>query len=270
MIHDQLQRDGFALVKEAIDGPTVAAVRHAVESVISSSRSADLLRCPDGNVRKLTYPLDKDPAFLPAVAHPGILGLALAISPNPSELVLTWEDVLVKPSRVGLAVPIHQDLALQCPTGGVFSLGVHLDDADDNPVWFLPGSHRRGPMTRDQLPASTSGFVAVRPRAGDVVVHDVLAAHYSDANTSSRSRHTWYLEFRTKSQLRDGPWNAEWVAARRGILFHAAAARGDGVWPPLGPGESREGWLGTPARLRVPHVGDGVEYDVTGPYYHFA
>jgi ectoine hydroxylase-related dioxygenase (phytanoyl-CoA dioxygenase family) len=269
MYRNELHRVGFALVEGAVDPITIANLRRAVETVITTSDSPDLLRAADGHVRKLTYPLDKHSAFLPALAHPGILELALAISPDPEGLVLTWEDVLVKPACVGLAVPIHQDLALQCVTGGVFSLGVHLDDADDNPVCFLPGSHRGGPLTRSDLPTRDASFVAVRPRAGDIVIHDVLTVHYSDANIGPRPRHTWYLEFRTQAQLRNGPWDARWIAARRAILFHAAARRASGPWPPLAPGETREEWLCDPPCLRVPHVVGGIEYDSASPYYHF-
>jgi hypothetical protein len=211
------------------------------------------------------------------LAHPRLVGLASEISPRADELLLTWEDVLHKPALHGEAVPVHQDLAMQSLPGPVYSLGVHLDDAADNPVWFLPGSHRLGPQTRDQVHAlrARGGFVPLAPRPGDVLIHDVLCVHSSDANTSPRPRTTWYLEFRTLSQLRaDGRWPERWAQQRRALLFHACAARQaaglDVSWPALGPGETVAGWLERPAELRVPHVDHGVEYDLTSPWYHFA
>ena len=55
--------------------------------------------------------------------------------------------------------------------------------------------------------------------------------------------------------------------------FEPAARQAAGlevVWPELGPGETVEGWLERPTELRIPHVGHGVEYDTTSPWYHFA
>jgi ectoine hydroxylase-related dioxygenase (phytanoyl-CoA dioxygenase family) len=273
----QLARDGVVTVQQVVDEELLASIRAAIGTVLDGPGSADLLRADSGSVRKITYPLSLDRRFLTALAHPGLLGLAVAISPEPEQLVLTWEDVLHKAPRNGEAVPVHQDLAMQSLPGPVYSLGVHLDDAIENPIWFLLGSHRFGPQTAEQVKAlgRRGGFVAVAPRAGDVVIHDALCVHRSDANTGSAPRSTWYLEFRTTRQLvADGRWPASWARQRRALLFHACAARAQQglatVWPPLGPGESIDGWLREPMVLRVPHVSHGVEYDVASPWYHFA
>lgn len=268
----RLARDGYVHLRHQLEPQLVADLKAAVWDVLSQE-SPDLLRAPDGHVRKLTYPLDKHPAFLVALAHPRILGLALLLSPRPEQLVLSWEDVLLKPGGVGLPVPVHQDLALQWHGGGVFSLGIHLDDAAQNPVEFSPGSQAGGPLTREQVRAHTGPFVPVAPSAGDIVAHDVLVVHRSGPNRASEPRSTWYLEFRTLDQLAAGPWPEEWALDRRAILFHAVAARRDAGlaadWPPLGPGESVHAWLARPRRLRIPHVGDGVDYDPSSPWFHF-
>lgn len=273
----QLASDGVATVPRVLDEEFLAPVRAAVAALLRESQSADVLRSDAGTVRKLTYPLAMDRRFLVALAHPKLLELALAISPAPEQLVLTWEDILHKAPLTGEAVPVHQDLALQSLPGPVFSLGVHLDDATDNPIWFLRGSHRLGPQSAEEVRAlrARGGFTAVAPLAGDVVIHDVLCVHYSERNTVSKPRNTWYLEFRTLHQLAaDGRWPRSWAHQRRALLFHACAARHEQglptAWPPLGPGETLEGWLQEPPVLRVPHVSHGVDYDVTSPWYHFA
>lgn len=267
-----LQRNGYLHLEGQIEQRVVGALREAIRTALATD-SPDLLRAPDGHFQKLTYPLDKHPAFLVELAHPHILGLALELSPRPEQLVLTWEDVLLKPAGVGLHVEVHQDLALQWHHGGVFSLGVHLDDASMNPVEFVPGSHAHGPLTREQVRAHPGPFVPVAPGVGDIVAHDVLVVHRSGPNRASRPRTTWYLEFRTLDQLAQGPWSREWALDRRALLFHAVAARRDAGfpvdWPPLGPGESVDAWLARPLRLRVPHVGEGVDDDTSSPWYHF-
>jgi hypothetical protein len=157
----------------------------------------------------------------------------------------------------------------------VFSLGIHLHDAVHNPVWFLPGSHRRGALTRTQVRTlrESEQFVAVVPSAGDVVVHDVYCVHYSDANSGPTPRDTWYLEFRALDQLlRNGPWPRQWAERRRAVLFHAAARRASTMsptWWPHTHTRSVEDWLAEPLDLRVQHTGDGIEYDLSSPYYHF-
>ena len=271
-----LARDGFALVPGLLGERALDELREAIAAVVAFDGSDDLLRAPDGQVRTLTYPLDKHPVFLRHLGDPGLVSLALGLSPNPAEMVLTWEDILLKPAFTGLAVPAHQDIALQSVHGGVFSLGIHLDDADDNPLRFLPGTQSLGALTRDQVRrlAAERTFVSVRPRAGDVLVHDVLVVHESLANTGPRPRTTWYLEFRTLEMLRrDGPWSTTWVAKRRRLLFLAAARRqAEGLpalWPPLCGDETHEALVAGQPELRVPHVGGGIGYDLSSPYYHF-
>ncbi|MEQ1503712.1 MAG: phytanoyl-CoA dioxygenase family protein [Myxococcota bacterium] len=276
-LREKLRRDGFALVPGVVGDGFVASTRTAIGELLGGPSHPDLLRDHAGQVRKIAYPLALDPRFVIALAEPALIALASEISPAPDELVLTWEDVLYKAPLVGEAVPVHQDLAMQSLPGPVYSLGVHLEEATDNPVWFLPGSHRLGPQTKDQVTALRRGcgFVPLAPRAGDVLVHDALCVHYSDANTGAGARTTWYLEFRTLTQLRaDGRWPDSWARSRRAILFHACAAReAMGLmvrWPDLGPGESLEGWLSGEAEFRVTHVSQGVDYDLTSPWYHFS
>lgn len=190
---------------------------------------------------------------------------------------MTWEDLLVKPPFVGAPVTVHQDLALQCVRGGVFSLGIHIDDAHDNPVWFLPGSHRLGPLSRDEvrrlLVERRADFVPIVARAGDVVVHDVLTVHFSEANSAIRPRHTWYLEFRTVQQLiQDGPWNQEWIDSRQALLLHAVEGRARAGLPFVALAFRDHARLApylVSPRLRIPHVGGDVQYDTSSPSYHF-
>lgn len=274
--HRELTRQGFVRLASALDPTLLGLLRGAVEDILSGPAHPDLLRDSRGSIRKITYPLALDERFFLAIAHPNVLAIALEMSPKPEELVLTWEDVLYKAPRVGEPVPVHQDLALQSLPGPVFSLGLYLEDADENPVWFLPGSHQLGPQTRSQVQAllAERPFEPVAAGAGDIVVHDALCVHYSEANTGSRPRTTWYLEFRTMGQLlADGRWPREWAESRRALLFHACAAREaaglEVLWPPLGPGESRESWLGMERALRVPHVAFGVDFDLESPFFHF-
>lgn len=272
---DDLARTGYVLAPRILDAATQQSLRRAIYEILEHDSSRDLLRAADGKVRKILYPLEKNKAFLLALAQPKLMQLALELAPDPEQLVLTWEDVLIKPPKTGLSVPIHQDIALQSVQGGVFSLGVHLDDAVENPLRFIAGSHVHGPLTRAQLyaHAHSGTWSVIEPLAGDVLAHDVLVIHASDPNIGAQSRWTWYLEYRMLRDAHAGPWPMVWWLDRRALLFHAAAARIDAgleaLWPPCAPGETREQWLSRKCDLRIAHESYGVKYDLCSPYYHF-
>lgn len=271
----ELAAKGYALAPSVLDSTTVRTLCAAIASVLADNESDDLLRASDGHVRKLLYPLAKHHAFLLTLAHPELMQLVLDLAPDPERIVLTWEDVLLKPPRVGLGVPFHQDIALQSVGGGVFSLGLHLDDASANPLQFVPGSHRSGPLTRADVRqvVRMGSLDVVGPRAGDVLAHDVLVVHGSGPNLAAVKRWTWYLEFRSMRDAAGGPWPMEWWLDRRALLFHAAAAREAAglsiLWPPCAASETRAQWLKRPLRLRIPHESHGIHYDLSSPYNHF-
>lgn len=270
-----LRRDGFAHVAGVFSDEDVASPRLAIAEILAGDDNEDVLRDDRGIPRKICYPLSKSPRLLPMLAHPG-LGRVVEATAGGTEVALTWEDILLKPARVGAEVVVHQDLALQRGDGLVFSIGIHLHDAADNPVWFLPGSHVAGPLTRDEVRRLRAErvFTPVAPLAGDLVVHDVHCVHFSEQNRASTRRDTWYLEFRNfVTLLRDGPWSPDWARRRRAVLFHAAAARESAGqtawWPHVAGGWERARWLRQPLDLCVRHVCDGVQYDTQSPYYHF-
>ena len=185
--------------------------------------------------------------------------------------------MLIKPPSVGVEVGVHQDIGLDHTRDTVHSLGISLNGDQDNPVFFLPGSHRLGPLTKGAVDAlwrdCRDQFKPVVTQPGDVVVHNVHVLHHSEPNRSPRPRATWYLEFRSMcSLLENGPWNHDWVHRRRAIWVHARAAAGD----PIGDDEVDavrvelallNSGAGT---LRVPHVTDTVRYDSASPYNHFS
>ena len=248
----------------------------SLRSVEEHAFSDDLVRTGEGVPVKLLYPLDKYRDFVPVLGSHPVRAIVDALLPV-EDSVLTWEDVLIKPPLTGVEVGVHQDIGLDPTRDTVHSLGISLNGDRDNPVHFLPGSHRLGPMTRTSVKAlwrdCRDQFRPVTTQPGDVVIHNVHVLHHSEANLSSQPRVTWYLEFRSmNSLLENGPWNNDWVHRRRAIWVHARVAAGDRIGENESePVKSHLERLDSGAEtLRVPQVTETVRYDSTSPYNHFS
>lgn len=273
----QFQNQGFLHVPAALSTVEINELLTVTEAILKEDRSSDILKNENGVVRKLCYVFDKNPIFLAYLAHPSILGLAIELAEKPELLVPTWEDMLIKAPITGIPVTIHQDLALQTIYGHVFSIGIYLHSSNENPVYYLPGSHVLGPQTRDQIrkiwAERKAEFVPVYAERGDLVVHNVLTVHYSETNTSTLPRYTWYIEFRNLHELlNDGIWPVEWCMGRRALLFDAIIARQkNGLAVPEYSfiDESALRLFVDQAIRRFPHETDTVSYDILSPFNHF-
>ena len=273
----QLERDGFVHLPGVLDADYVARLAIlSLQSVDDHAFSDDLVRTGEGVPVKLLYPLDKYRDFVPLLGSHPVRAIVDALLPV-EDSVLTWEDVLIKPPLTGVEVGVHQDIGLDPTRDKVHSLGISLNGDRDNPVYFLPGSHRLGPLTRTSVKAlwrdCRDQFRPVTTQPGDVVIHNVHVLHHSEANLSPQPRVTWYLEFRSmNSLLENGPWNNDWVHRRRAIWVHARVAAGDHI----GENESKpvkshlERLNSGVETLRVPQVTETVRYDSASQYNHFS
>ena len=273
----ELEQNGFVHLPGVLDADDAARLTlAALRSLDDYSASEDLIRTQEGVPVKLLYPLGKYPDFVSVLGSREVRDIVDSLLPV-RDSVLTWEDVLVKPPSVGVEVGVHQDIGLDPTRDTVHSLGISLNGDSDNPVYFLPGSHRLGPLTVAAVDAlwrdCREQFRPVVTRAGDVVIHNVHVLHYSEANRSDRPRATWYLEFRSmRSLLEKGPWNNDWVHRRRAIWVHARSAGGDDIGDDE-PDPVRahiEELAAGAACFRVPHVTETVRYDGASPYNHFS
>ena len=239
---------------------TVELLIAAIESLLEDEDHEDLLLDERGHPIKIRYPLSKHPSFLDSLANHSLIQLIDSLFPG-GDAVLTWEDVLVKQPNSGTEVLVHQDLALQTTEGNVFSIGLSLHDDSHNPVFFLPGSHHSGALTRSEVRVlgelARDSFKPVKTKSGDALVHDVRCVHFSEPMVSDSSRYTWYLEFRSETDLRrQGPWKDDWIDSRKAIWSYVRDRSSGGTEDFDGP-------------LRIPHVTSYLSYDQTSPFNHF-
>lgn len=198
----------------------------------------------DGALWRVDHLHDKgSTASLELLGSPAVLGIAESLAgPDP---IPTYESLVVKAAGSGAPVPWHQD-AVHPRRHRLFNVDVYLDAAvrDRGALHVLPGSQTRRAdvcAVRDEHGWAVPGAVQVEMAPGDVLVHDDMVVHGSPPSSGPAQRRTVYLEFRPAASIvEDGPWDADWLARRRGLLATARAVHAGGPVPTATP-------------LRIPH-----------------
>lgn len=203
------------------------------------------------------------PASLELLGSPAVLGIAESLAgPN---FVPTYESLVFKDEGDGAAIDWHQD-AVHPRTHRIFNIDVYLDASrkGEGALRVAPGSHL-APVDVCQLQEEygwdAPGVIQVELEPGDVLVHDVMVVHGSEAVTGNRLRRTIYYEFRAAEQIAaEGPWDAEWVDRRLRLLpvalrEHARANPGAepfawNIDPAIRPADSGD----DQAELRIAHL----------------
>ena len=275
-IKKEIQEQGYYIFRNAFSQQDVLELIQATDKALTTSEnSEDLLAInKTGHVHKILYMFNKGEIFLKALVHPSILEIIFLLHNTPEEIVPTWEDMLIKVPYEGVPVGVHQDLALQSVHHDVFSLGIYLHSSHSNPVYYLPKSHKLGPLTKDEIQSVFENrkdeFIPIYAKPGDIIVHNVKTAHYSDENKTKDSRYTWYLEFRTLEQLRsDSPWDEDWILSRRAIWAAALKQYAPKMLHWIQDEEILKNYS-NPLNLRISHTNKDISYDQTNPYNHFS
>jgi hypothetical protein len=252
-----LHEKGYVLISGIFNVETTQNLVSAIDSILEVENGKDIMYDEGGHPIKIRYPLSKHPIFLSSLQNDALIELVDSLFPS-GDAILTWEDVLVKQPNSNTEVLVHQDLALQTTRGNVYSIGLSLHEDSHNPVFFLPESHNAGPLTRIEVQildkVAKSSFVPVETNVGDALIHDVRCVHYSEPMKTDLPRYTWYLEFRSESDLKtNGPWDESWIDSRKQIWSHVR-------------NKTDKAFTG---ELKVPHVTAYLAYDQTSPYNHF-
>jgi len=160
-------------------------------------------------------------ASLELLGSPAVLGIAESLA--GSNFVPTYESLVFKNEGDGAAIEWHQD-AVHPRNYRVFNVDVYLDASriGQGALRVAPGSHRQ-PVDicdlKDTYGWDAPGVVQVEMEPGDVLVHDVMVVHGSEAVTGNKLRRTIYYEFRAAEQIMgEGPWDAAWVDQRLRLI----------------------------------------------------
>lgn len=274
-IKKNLRKDGIVLIPSVLDTQICHRALNVIENILKTKDEDILLT--EGNIeRKICYAFEKDDIFLDILSSPAVITILQQLyGDDISEIVPTWEDILIKKPLNGIPVEVHQDLGLSSlKSSDVFSLAFYFNDSICNPVNYLKGSQKLGPLDRNQIKEYSDPklYTPYCANMGDVTIHNVLTIHYSDPNTSSIPRYTWYLEFRTVSQIvNDSPWDLEWAMKRQAIMAYAIENRKskglDFIDIKFKNYLELKKYIKN-INLKVLHIGNGVEY-TDNKYNHF-
>lgn len=270
-----INTNGFKIYKGAFDKIKIDTLINDVDKILKTPRfEYDFLKLnKDGHIHKIRYMFEKHTSFMKALVDDSILGILQDIFTDIKTIVPTWEDMLIKVPYHGVPVGAHQDLALQSINSNVYGLGVYLHSSEGNPVYYLPGSYKLGPLTKNEIQNlfkdRKEEFIPIIAEPGDIIVHNVKTIHYSEENLSKFPRYTWYLEFRTIKQLKeDSPWDIDWINHRRKIWVYALQKYKlyEQIKHLIPDREFLQDIQLTP---RVSHTNEKIQYDATNPYNHF-
>lgn len=266
---------GYLVLRGRIPADLLARLQAAADAWIADGRAvaegdpaaSDYQWATRGGSRRMfrvDYLHDKgQPASLELLGSPAVLGIAESLAGR--NLVPTYESLVFKDEGDGAAIDWHQD-AVHPRTHRIFNIDVYLDASrkGEGALRVAPGSHL-APVDVCQLQEEygwdAPGVIQVELEPGDVLVHDVMVVHGSEAVTGNRLRRTIYYEFRAAEQIAaEGPWDAEWVDRRLRLLpvalrEHARANPGAepfawNIDPAIRPADSGD----DEAELRIAHL----------------
>lgn len=229
----RFDRDGYLVLKNRIPAPLLRRLQEAADGWIGDGRAAasddpaiaDYHFAQRGGARRLfrvDYLHGKGrPASLELLGSPAVLGIAESLA--GADFVPTYESLVFKDAGDGAAIDWHQD-AVHPRSHRIFNIDVYLDAsrAGEGALRVAPGSHL-APVDVCQLQEEygwdAPGVIQVELEPGDVLVHDVMIVHGSEAVRGNRLRRTIYYEFRSATQIAaEGPWDAEWVDRRLRLI----------------------------------------------------
>ncbi len=152
----------------------------------------------------------KDAWFKEIALSPRLTSLALKLM-GKEEGLFIHDMSFFKPGTEGEPTPHHQDFChWPFDRTGAFTIWIALTDIDEDmgPLYFLPGSHREGPLGRyshragDDMCAANPGLLerygkqAGKPlRAGDATVHLDLMIHGANGNSTGKDRAAYTLRY---------------------------------------------------------------------------
>ncbi|MCA9493190.1 MAG: phytanoyl-CoA dioxygenase family protein [Myxococcales bacterium] len=222
-VREDLERDGFAVVRGVLSAVEVAEVSAAFDRLLERARTLDettLVRArPDTDEGGTLFVLDADPFRLHRVVWAGGVEPILArYGDDPRFLALARAvlgvdafDQLVQQAHYklphdGVSFAWHQDASNRRygtdlwndvdGRGSYVQIGLAVDPMgpDNGGLAFVRGSHRAG-FVADPLtgalpgpPPDRASVVAPELAAGDLALFGPFTVHGSEPNTSDRSR----------------------------------------------------------------------------------
>ena len=215
---ETIKRDGFSIVPQVLDAEQVSALIAAVEGI---SEGQGVRRRE--NVYAVRNLLESLPEVAALAESPAIRAL---VTPMLGSGCFPVRGILFdKTADANWKIVWHQDLSVAVaekreaagfgpwsekagvvhvqPPASVLermlTVRLHLDDCDETngPVQVLPGTHREGRLTNEQIQRyrqEIESVVCTTPSGGALLMHPLLL-HASSASQAPRHRRVIHLEY---------------------------------------------------------------------------
>lgn len=232
-IAEEVRTNGFATVRDVLDGPTIETLIAALSRTTSdlSVRQKDHSVYAIRNLLTLVPEVSaiaKSPAIralIEPLLGPGafaVRGLLFDKTPEANWKVF-WHQDLTVPVRERIETPGFRNWTMksgvqhaEAPASlleTMLSLRLHLDDCDDSngPLCVLPGSHSLGHLSGEAIEDCKSRIAPVEchvPRGGVMLIRPLLL-HASFPAKKALHRRVIHLEFAAQPL----PGGLEWLVS---------------------------------------------------------
>jgi ectoine hydroxylase-related dioxygenase (phytanoyl-CoA dioxygenase family) len=234
--------NGFVSLADVLTPAEFTGLRAAVDAAMADGR----LKVSDAELASNNDVVYLDPAFEALARHERIVAVARRLIGHPIEL--QHAKFNAKPptaSAVG-EVAWHQDYPFYPHTNfDLVSCTIHFDDEDEDagPVRFMPGSHRRGPLShldedgrfayeiRAPEALDAAKATPVIGLAGFVSFHHALTVHMSQPKRRPGHRRLIVLQYRATDavQLAGVVWRCNGMQVEDGPALPRKARFTDGA-----------------------------------------
>lgn len=188
---DRYEEDGFLVFPSLFSEQEVRLLRSRLPALFAEDTEANIPEKDGGEVRTAMGLHLRDPLFAKLVRHPRLLEPAMQIAGD--ELYVQQVKVNVKAAFTGDVWQWHYDFATHHGEDGVpeplaLNLHIFLDDVTEfnGPLYFIPGSHKRGPQpaTLDTTTTSYPLWVVDHRLVADLVGEGELFSAQGPAGTA--------------------------------------------------------------------------------------
>jgi ectoine hydroxylase-related dioxygenase (phytanoyl-CoA dioxygenase family) len=240
--HDQAQQFdalGFLVLRQWIPIDLVRRLRAAIDSAIAGALESAKR---DSSVADFCVVKIKDIPFITYIdhlhRHSHSASLELAGSPQMrsvgqalcgEDYLTSYEYAVVKSRGDGERIPWHQDI-IHDRTSRIVNFGLYLSAATaaEGALRVVPRS-QFAPQDMCAIEADEKlEKVSIEMSPGDVLLHDVMLAHSSEALRHQNQRQVLYFELRSLRHLENNRnVSREWISARQRLkeMEHRAYRR---------------------------------------------
>jgi phytanoyl-CoA hydroxylase len=234
---DFFRDNGLLIIRNLIAAPELALLRAETQTLVDRAVAGN--DDPDFAYKnheltgarvpfRVEYVVDKLPSCKALAGHPFVLRSVERLQGR--NFIPTWDSMVFKNAGAGSGVPWHRDSGDGCGAANracpIFNVDLYLDHSDlSNCVWGIPGSNRWSEQRAHETIARlndggfrTDGAVPIEMRAGDVLLHNILALHGS-APAQSHLRRVIYFEYRAaETEHAFGPHTRAYIPLKQRVL----------------------------------------------------